>query len=111
MGLNLHRKYQRWEKYGRLNTGSFIMNNYFYCQTPNLVLGLGVDFTFLYNNKNNKNNNNNKKNNKNPHLIFHTREDTRGLTGVSGVRGLKGEGSQGRGVSRVRGLKSEGSQM
>ena len=44
-----------------------------YCQTPNLVLGLGVDFTFPYNN--NKNN----KNKKNPHLIFHRREGTRGL--------------------------------
>ena len=42
------------------------------CQTPNLVLGLGVDFTFPYNNKNNKNK-------KNPHLIFHRREGTRGL--------------------------------
>ena len=53
-----------------------------FCQTPNLVLGLGVDFTFPYNkNKKNKNKKNkNKKNkNKNPHLIFHKREDTRGL--------------------------------
>ena len=46
-----------------------------YCQTPNLVLGLGVDFTFPYNKKNKKN----KNKNKNPHLIFHRREDTRGL--------------------------------
>ena len=58
------------------------------------LLGLGVDFTF----PNNKNNNKNK--NKNPHLIFHRREDTRGLkfgkqTLLTGIRGLKGQGSQG----------------
>ena len=40
-----------------------------FCQTPNLVLGLGVDFTFPYNNNNNND----------PHLIFHIREGTRGL--------------------------------
>ena len=47
------------------------------CQTPNLVLGLGVDFTFPYNKKKKKKKKKNK--NKNPHLIFHRREDTRGL--------------------------------
>ena len=41
-----------------------------YCQTPDLGLGLGVDFTFPNNKKNNNNN---------PHLIFHRREGTRGL--------------------------------
>ena len=39
------------------------------CQTPVLGLGLGVDFTFLYNKKN-------KKNKKIPHLIFHRRAGT-----------------------------------
>ena len=34
------------------------------------LLGLGVDFTFA----------NNKNKNKNPHLIFHRRRGTRGLT-------------------------------
>ena len=43
-----------------------------YCQTPDLGLGLGVDFIF----PNNKNTN---KNSKNPNLIFHRREGTRGL--------------------------------
>ena len=45
-----------------------------YCQTPDLGLGLGVDFTFPNNNNKKK-----KKNKKNPHLIFHRREGTRGL--------------------------------
>ena len=42
----------------------------YFCQTPDLGLGLGVDFTF-------PNNNNKKKNN--PHLIFQRKEGTRGL--------------------------------
>ena len=45
-----------------------------FCQTPDLGLGLGVDFTFPNNINNNKKN---KK--KSPHLIFHRREGTRGL--------------------------------
>ena len=39
----------------------------YYCQTPVLGLGLGVDFTFANNNKNNK---------KNPHLNFSRRNGT-----------------------------------
>ena len=42
------------------------MNNNF-CQTPVLDIGLGVDFTFAWDN-NDKNNDNNDKNN--PHLNF-----------------------------------------
>ena len=42
------------------------MNNNF-CQTPVLDIGLGVDFTFMYNNSNNNNDNNDKNN---PHLNF-----------------------------------------
>ena len=47
-----------------------------YCQTPVLGLGLGVDFTFAWdNNDNNGNNHNNHNNHKNhnhnnPHLNF-----------------------------------------
>ena len=45
----------------------YVMFLSWYCQTP--VLGLGVDFTFAWdNNRNNKNNNNN--DSKNPHLNF-----------------------------------------
>ena len=39
-----------------------------YCQTPVLVLGLGVDFTFARDNHNNQNHND--KNDNNPHLNF-----------------------------------------
>ena len=39
-----------------------------FCQTPVLKLGLGVDFTFAWDN--NKTDNNNNNNNKNPHLNF-----------------------------------------
>ena len=46
-----------------LHLFSQYLHIFIYCQTPNLVLGLGVDFTFPYNNKNNKNNNNNNNNN------------------------------------------------
>ena len=49
-----------------------VKSHHDFCQTPDLGLGLGIDFTFPNNNKNN-----NKKNN--PHLIFHRREGTRGL--------------------------------
>ena len=46
----------------------------FFCQTPVLGLGLGVDFTFAgdnHNNHNHKNHNhNNHKNDDNPHLNF-----------------------------------------
>ena len=45
----------------------------FFCQTPVLGLGLGVDFTFAWDNDNNDNNDNNDKNHKNdnnPHLNF-----------------------------------------
>ena len=38
---------------------------WFYCQTPVLGLGLGVDFTFAWDNNNNNHNNHN-----NPHLNF-----------------------------------------
>ena len=38
-----------------------------FCQTPVLGLGLGVDFTFAWDNKNNTNVNNDKNN---PHLNF-----------------------------------------
>ena len=44
-----------------------------FCQTPVLGLGLGVDFTFAWDNNNNNNNNDNNdndKNDKNPHLNF-----------------------------------------
>ena len=40
----------------------------FYCQTPVLGLGLGVDFTFAWDNHNNENHNNH--NHNNPHLNF-----------------------------------------
>ena len=40
----------------------------FCCQTPVLGLGLGVDFTFAWDNNNKNNDNNNDKNN--PHLNF-----------------------------------------
>ena len=42
------------------------------CQTPNLVLGLGVDFTFPNNKKKKKNNNNNDNNNDNNNNIVTT---------------------------------------
>ena len=45
------------------------------CQTPDLGLGLGVDFTFQDNNNNKKNH----KKKKNPHLIFQRSEGARGL--------------------------------
>ena len=45
------------------------MINYFFCQTPVLGLGLGVDFTFAGDNHNNHNNHNHKNDN-NPHLNF-----------------------------------------
>ena len=39
-----------------------------FCQTPDLGLRLGVDFTFTSDNNNNNNNHNN--NHNNPHLNF-----------------------------------------
>ena len=39
-----------------------------FCQTPVLGLGLGVDFTFAWDNHNNENHNNH--NHNNPHLNF-----------------------------------------
>ena len=42
-----------------------------FCQTPDLGLRLGVDFTFTSDNNNNDNNNDNNDNdNNNPHLNF-----------------------------------------
>ena len=42
-----------------------------FCQTPVLGLGLGVDFTFAWDNDNNdKNHKNDKNDNNNPHLNF-----------------------------------------
>ena len=43
-----------------------------YCQTPVLGLGLGVDFTFTWDNNENDNNDNDKNGNdkNNPHLNF-----------------------------------------
>ena len=56
------------------------MNKIYKCQTPDLGLELGVDFTFTWDN-NNKN-----KKKKNPHLNFLERNSTR-LKGLGvGIR-------------------------
>ena len=43
---------------------------FYFCQTPDLGLGLGVDFTFAWDNDNNHKNHKNHKNHNNPHLNF-----------------------------------------
>ena len=51
-----------------------IAASFFFCQTPVLGLGLGVDFTLVWGNHNNYNNHNhnnhNHKKDNNPHLNF-----------------------------------------
>ena len=41
-----------------------------FCQTPDLGLRLGVDFTFTWDNNNKNNNNDNDNDKNNPHLNF-----------------------------------------
>ena len=60
----------------RCKQSLFLVSTWF-CQTPVLGLGLGVDFIFA---NINKRNNNKKNNKKNPHLNFSRRNGTMGMT-------------------------------